>query len=69
MSELTVSELKSEPCPRISGKDMLELLDPTREKYTKPRLVLVDIRTAELYPCNLNLYRGMKVKFYLLQLY
>jgi hypothetical protein len=50
MSALSVDELKSEPCPRISGKDMLDLLDPAKEKYSKPCLVLVDIRSTGLYP-------------------
>ncbi|KAF4529438.1 hypothetical protein B566_EDAN003534 [Ephemera danica] len=49
MSPLSVAELKAEPCPRLCGKEMLELLDPSKEKFSRPRLVIVDIRETDSF--------------------
>ncbi|XP_059486518.1 TBC domain-containing protein kinase-like protein [Neocloeon triangulifer] len=40
----SIAELKAELCPRISGRDFVELLEPTRDKNC---LQIVDIRSTE----------------------
>ena len=60
MEPLTLDELKSEKCPRISAEDLLELGElggnmssrsPTRKRgITKPMLLVIDVRPPEEYP-------------------
>lgn len=59
MSPQSVAELKAEPCPELCGAEMLELLDPTKEKFSRTRLVVVDIREPELYPLSISFCRKM----------
>ncbi|XP_068083084.1 TBC domain-containing protein kinase-like protein [Anabrus simplex] len=49
MSAIPVAELQSEFCPRISAADLLDLLDLKQTKYTRPKVVAVDIRSQEEY--------------------
>jgi len=65
MEPLTLEELKSEKCPRISAEDLLELGDylgngstrsPTRKPGNqKPMLLVIDVRSPDEYPCTLFL--------------
>lgn len=48
MSAQTVAELQAESCPRISGADLLDLLDSV--KFPRPKVLVIDIRGPELYP-------------------
>jgi len=50
MSALSVSELQAEMSPRISGADVLELLDPN--KFSRPKAQVLDVRSPDLYPFN-----------------
>ncbi|KAE8749565.1 hypothetical protein FOCC_FOCC003831 [Frankliniella occidentalis] len=47
MSAQTVAELQAESCPRISGADLLDLLDSS--KFPRPKVMVIDIRSPELY--------------------
>ncbi|WAR12204.1 TBCK-like protein [Mya arenaria] len=59
MEPLTLDELKSEKCPRISAEDLLELGEymgnsstrsPTRKPgNTKPMLLVIDVRSQDEY--------------------
>ncbi|XP_075234514.1 TBC domain-containing protein kinase-like protein isoform X2 [Lycorma delicatula] len=46
MSEQPVSELQSEFSPRISGADLLDLLNT---KYSRPKVLVIDVRDHEAY--------------------
>lgn len=48
MGAQTVAELQSESCPRISGADLLDLLDSS--KFPRRKALVIDIRSPELYP-------------------
>lgn len=60
MEPLTLDELKSEKCPRISAEDLLELGEfggnlsarsPTKKRgNVKPMLLVIDVRMPEEYP-------------------
>lgn len=60
MEPLTLDELRSEKCPRISAEDLLELGEfignantrsPTRKKGNgKPLLLVIDVRSPDEYP-------------------
>ena len=60
MEPIPLDELKSEKCPRISAEDLIELGElmgtspsrsPTkRSKASKPKIVIVDVRTSDEYP-------------------
>ena len=47
LDPLSVSTLKAEKVGRISGRDVIDLLDPRRSKYTDIDLFVVDIRAKE----------------------
>lgn len=49
MDPLPLSILKAERCPRISAEDLIELLDLNRKRFTRPKMVVVDVRSAEKY--------------------
>ncbi|KAK7791421.1 hypothetical protein R5R35_014447 [Gryllus longicercus] len=49
MTPIPVSELQSEFCPRISAANLLELLDLQHIKYSRPKVIVVDIRSSEEY--------------------
>ncbi|XP_053401999.1 TBC domain-containing protein kinase-like protein [Mercenaria mercenaria] len=70
MEPLTLDELKSEKCPRISAEDLMELGEfsgngnsrsPTKKKpNTKPLLLVIDVRSPDEYkrgtvPGSLNI--------------
>lgn len=45
---LSLSELKSQRCFKISAEEMLSLLTPSSDwKQSKPKLVVIDIRTND----------------------
>ena len=44
MSPISISELQSEQCPRISASNLLELL-----QMKKPKVITVDIRSIDEY--------------------
>ncbi|ODM98025.1 TBC domain-containing protein kinase-like protein [Orchesella cincta] len=46
---ISLAELKCEKCTRISGEDFLELLDLTRSKFQKPKMIVIDVRNHEDY--------------------
>ena len=48
MSPQTVAELQAEYCPRISGADLIDLLDSS--KFPRPKVLVIDVRNPELYP-------------------
>ena len=60
MDPLTLDELKSEKCPRISAEDLIELAElrgtafstsPTKKRQTgKPAILIIDVRMMEEYP-------------------
>ena len=60
MEPITLEELKSEKCPRISAEDLIELGElsgnhptrsPTKKKAnSKPMLMIVDVRSPDEYP-------------------
>ena len=60
MEPITLEELKSEKCPRISAEDLIELGElsgnhPTRSPMkkkanSKPMLMIVDVRSPDEYP-------------------
>ena len=47
---LSISELKNEKCPRISGADVVELLARRRSKHGYGKIVVLDVRPPEQYP-------------------
>ncbi|KAK3907313.1 TBC domain-containing protein kinase-like protein [Frankliniella fusca] len=47
MSAQSVAELQAESCPRISGADLLDLLDSS--KFPRPKVLVVDVRNPELF--------------------
>lgn len=47
MSAQTVAELQAESSPRISGADLVDLLDSV--KFPRPKVLVIDIRSPELY--------------------
>nr|CAD7417893.1 unnamed protein product [Timema poppensis] len=47
ISPITVAELQSEFCPRISAADVLDLLDMNHAKFSRPKVVVVDIRPPD----------------------
>lgn len=52
---LPLSELKGQRCLKISAEEMLSLLVPSTDwRQSKPKLVVIDIRTADEYPCHLH---------------
>ncbi|KFM72262.1 TBC domain-containing protein kinase-like protein, partial [Stegodyphus mimosarum] len=67
MSPVSLSELKSEMCPRISAEDLLDLLDllPESRKRTKSqniKLLVVDIRSPEEF-CKGSLLKSINIPF------
>ena len=66
MEPLSLDELKSEKCPRISAEDLLELGDylgngvqrsPTRTTTNvKPMLLVIDVRSPDEYPFSHVIY-------------
>ena len=64
MEPLTIEELKTEKCPRISAEDMIELSElrghshsrsPTKaNKLAKPKLLIIDVRSQEEYPLEMK---------------
>lgn len=60
MTPISVSELQGEICPRISAANLLELLDLQHTKYSRPKVVIVDVRPSEEYnrgalPTSINI--------------
>lgn len=47
MDPIPLSVLKSERCPRMSAEDLMELLDLNHEKFLRPKVVVVDVRSAQ----------------------
>nr|CAD7393109.1 unnamed protein product [Timema cristinae] len=47
ISPITVAELQSEFCPRISAADVLDLLDMNHAKFSRPKVIVVDIRPPD----------------------
>lgn len=64
MEAVSIEELKSEKCPRISAEDLIELGElagpvnsrsPTKKMPTsKPKLVVIDVRMPEEYPLSID---------------
>lgn len=46
LSPLTVAELQSEMSPRISGADLVELINT---KFSRPKVLVIDVREADEY--------------------
>lgn len=46
MDPIELMDLKSERCPRISAEDLIELLDLNRKRFARPKVVVVDVRSA-----------------------
>ena len=46
MDPIPLSALKSERCPRISAEDVIELLDLNHKRFARPKMVVVDVRSA-----------------------
>lgn len=60
MSPLSVAQLHNEFSPRISGADLLQLLN---SKATRPKLLIIDVRDHDLYKeeaimCSINIPLG-----------
>lgn len=47
MDPIPLHELKLEKCARISGDDLLNLLDLNRTKFQKPKIIVIDVRNHE----------------------
>lgn len=47
MTVLSVAELKNEVAPRISGLDLMDLVN---SKVSRRKVMIVDVREAEEYP-------------------
>lgn len=62
MSEQPVSELQNEFSPRISGADLLDLLNT---KYSRPKVLVIDVRDHEAYPFkSFNKFYKFIILFY-----
>ena len=69
MDPITIAELKSETCPRISAEDLIELCElrgpspsasPVKHsKSGKPKIVVIDVRGQEEYPLQHAFYQGL----------
>jgi len=46
MDPIELMHLKSERCPRISAEDLIELLDLNRKRFARPKVIVVDVRSA-----------------------
>ncbi|XP_075544109.1 TBC domain-containing protein kinase-like protein isoform X2 [Dermacentor variabilis] len=49
MSPVPLEELKAELCPRISPRDLLDLLEMSRRDSSKLRLLVIDVRPPDEY--------------------
>ena len=49
MESIPISILKTERCPRLSAEDFIELLDLNHKRFTRPKMVVVDVRNANKY--------------------
>lgn len=49
LQPLPVSTLKAEKVGRISARDLIDLLDVRKEKYSSPKVFVIDIRTRDEY--------------------
>ena len=47
MDPITIAELKAERCPRLSAEDLIELIDLSGTKFARPKIIVVDVRSAE----------------------
>jgi TBC domain-containing protein kinase-like protein len=47
MSPIPLVVLKTERCPQLSAEDLIELLDLSGTKFVKPKIIVVDVRSAE----------------------
>ena len=64
MEPISLEELKSEKCPRISAEDLIELGElsgnlstrsPTKKRAnSKPMLMMIDVRSPDEYPLQSN---------------
>lgn len=46
MDSIPLNVLKTERCPRLSAEDFIELLDINHKRFTRPKIVVVDVRSA-----------------------
>ena len=46
MEPLSLAQLRAERCPQISAEDLIELLDLNGTKFARPKIVVVDVRSA-----------------------
>lgn len=46
MDPVPVSVLKFERCPRLSAEDLIELLDFHHERFVRPKVIVVDVRSS-----------------------
>lgn len=49
LSPLTVAELQGEMSPRISGADLVELINT---KFSRPKVLVLDVREVDEYPLD-----------------
>ncbi|XP_071452434.1 TBC domain-containing protein kinase-like protein [Hetaerina americana] len=47
MSPIPISMLQSESCPRVSGAELIELLDLEHIRFSRPKAIVVDIRNTD----------------------
>jgi TBC domain-containing protein kinase-like protein len=60
MEAIPLPDLKKEKCPRISGEDFLALLDLNKTRFSRPKIIVVDVRNYEDYnrgavPTSINM--------------
>lgn len=46
MDAIPITTLKVERCPRLSAEDFIELLDLNHKRFSRPKMVVVDVRSA-----------------------
>ncbi len=46
MDPISLPVLKEERCPRICAEDLIELLDLHHKRFSRPKIVVVDVRSA-----------------------
>lgn len=46
MDSIPLSVLKAERSPRLSAEDFIELLDLNHKRFARPKMVVIDVRSA-----------------------